>query len=63
MGCGAALKIGIRSARHPRIAIDSDGTYPASAVPQLRREVGGRYFAYGEGRVRRSPLQVARPEI
>ena len=35
-GYGAALKTGIRSARHPWIVvIDADGTYPASAVPQL----------------------------
>jgi glycosyltransferase involved in cell wall biosynthesis len=35
-GYGAALKTGIRSARHPWIAvIDADGTYPASAVPRL----------------------------
>src|SRR5689334_337081 len=35
-GYGAALKTGIRSARHPWIVvIDADGTYPASAVPLL----------------------------
>ena len=35
-GYGAALKTGIRAARHPWIAvIDGDGTYPASAVPRL----------------------------
>ena len=34
-GYGAALKTGIRSARHPWIVvIDVDGTYPASAVPR-----------------------------
>jgi glycosyltransferase involved in cell wall biosynthesis len=35
-GYGAALKTGIRAARHPWIAvIDADGTYPASDVPRL----------------------------
>ena len=35
-GYGAALKTGIRAARHPWIVvIDADGTYPASAVPRL----------------------------
>jgi glycosyltransferase involved in cell wall biosynthesis len=35
-GYGAALKTGIRAARHPWIVvIDADGTYPASAVPEL----------------------------
>jgi len=35
-GYGAALKIGIRHARHDRIVItDADGTYPASAIPSL----------------------------
>src|SRR5262249_53038246 len=35
-GYGAALKTGIRSARHPCIVvIDADGTYPAAAVPRL----------------------------
>ncbi len=35
-GYGAALKTGIRLARHPLLAIiDADGTYPAEALPQL----------------------------
>jgi glycosyltransferase involved in cell wall biosynthesis len=35
-GYGAALKTGIREARHPWIVvIDADGTYPASAIPRL----------------------------
>jgi hypothetical protein len=63
MGCGAALEIGIRSARQRWIvALDADGTYPASAVPRLRREVEERY-AHREGRVRRRPRQLERPEI
>jgi len=36
MGYGAALKTGIRRARHDVIAItDADGTYPAAALPDL----------------------------
>jgi glycosyltransferase involved in cell wall biosynthesis len=42
-GYGAALKTGIRSARHPWIVvIDADGTYPASAVPEDCRRIGLR---------------------
>jgi hypothetical protein len=35
-GYGAALKAGIRAARHPLVVImDADGTYPAAAIPAL----------------------------
>jgi glycosyltransferase involved in cell wall biosynthesis len=35
-GYGAALKTGIRAAKHDLLVItDADGTYPASAIPQL----------------------------
>ncbi len=35
-GYGAALKVGIGSARHDHIVIiDADGTYPVSAIPEL----------------------------
>ena len=35
-GYGAALKLGVRSARYPWILItDADGTYPTEAIPQL----------------------------
>jgi glycosyltransferase involved in cell wall biosynthesis len=35
-GYGAALKSGIKAARHDRIVIiDADGTYPATAIPAL----------------------------
>jgi glycosyltransferase involved in cell wall biosynthesis len=35
-GYGAALKAGIRRAKHDRLVItDADGTYPASAIPEL----------------------------
>ena len=39
-GYGAALKAGIRRARHDIILItDADGTYPASAIPRLLDEM------------------------
>ncbi|HUS69416.1 MAG TPA: glycosyltransferase family 2 protein [Anaerolineae bacterium] len=39
-GYGAALKSGIRQARHDWIAIiDADGTYPPSAMPTLLQEI------------------------
>ena len=35
-GYGAALKLGVRSARHPWILItDADGTYPVEAIPTI----------------------------
>jgi glycosyltransferase involved in cell wall biosynthesis len=35
-GYGAALKLGVRSARYPWILItDADGTYPTESIPQL----------------------------
>ncbi len=35
-GYGAALKLGVRSARHPWILItDADGTYPTESIPAL----------------------------
>ena len=40
-GYGAALKAGIRRARHETILItDADGTYPAEAIPRLLDEMG-----------------------
>lgn len=35
-GYGAALKAGIRKARHPMVVVmDADGTYPVNAIPRL----------------------------
>ena len=35
-GYGAALKLGVRSAKHPWILItDADGTYPVEAIPEI----------------------------
>ena len=37
-GYGAALKTGLRHARHPLIVItDADGTYPNERIPDLLR--------------------------
>lgn len=39
-GYGAALKTGIRAARHAVVGIiDADGTYPAAAVPEMLRRL------------------------
>ncbi|MBU0703268.1 MAG: glycosyltransferase family 2 protein [Chloroflexi bacterium] len=40
-GYGAALKTGIRQARHDTILIiDADGTYPCAMIPSLAAEIG-----------------------
>jgi len=40
MGYGAALKTGIRNAKHDTILItDADGTYPAEEIPRLLKEM------------------------
>jgi glycosyltransferase involved in cell wall biosynthesis len=47
-GYGAALKAGIRRARHEVIVItDADGTYPASAIPRLLAEMGAYDMVVG----------------
>ncbi len=62
-GYGAALKTGIREARHDIIVIlDADGTYPVEHVPQLVRALEHADMAVGarQGRDARIPL-VRRP--
>lgn len=62
-GYGAALKLGIRRARHPWILItDADGTYPPSAIPALLEAADGNAMVVGArtGETVRIPL-VRRP--
>jgi glycosyltransferase involved in cell wall biosynthesis len=62
-GYGAALKSGIRRARHPWILIiDADGTYPPAHVPEILRERSEHDMVVGAriGVERRIPL-VRRP--
>lgn len=47
-GYGAALKTGIRQARHDTIVIlDADGTYPCALIPRLAAEIGPYDMAVG----------------
>ena len=47
-GYGAALKSGIRRARHPLVAItDADGTYPSDRIPDLLRLMDGADMVVG----------------
>lgn len=47
-GYGAALKAGIRRARHDTVVItDADGTYPASAIPDLLGDLTGYDMVVG----------------
>jgi len=47
-GYGAALKTGIRQARHNIIVIlDADGTYPCAMIPRLVAEIGPYDMAVG----------------
>jgi len=47
-GYGAALKTGIRQARHDTIVIlDADGTYPSEMIPRLAAEIGPHDMAVG----------------
>jgi len=62
-GYGAALKLGIRRARHPWILItDADGTYPPSAIPALLEAADGNAMVVGArtGETVRIPL-IRRP--
>lgn len=62
-GYGAALKTGIRAARHATIVIiDADGTYPADAIPGLLADAEGYDMVVGArtGTSVRAPL-VRRP--
>lgn len=64
-GYGAALKTGIREARHDRIVIcDADGSYPVAAIPSLARAldqddmaVGSRTGGRQEGPWMRAPAR------
>lgn len=47
-GYGAALKTGIRQARHDVVIIlDADGTYPCEMIPRLAAEIGAYDMAVG----------------
>ena len=47
-GYGASLKRGVRAARHDWILIiDADGTYPASAIPDLLAQADGSEMVVG----------------
>jgi len=62
-GYGAALKTGIKRARHGLVAItDADGTYPNESIPELARLLGDRDMVVGArtGKNVRIPL-VRRP--
>lgn len=62
-GYGAAVKSGIREARHPWIAIiDADGTYPVANFADLlpRREYADMVVGSRQGRIRAIPW-VRRP--
>jgi glycosyltransferase involved in cell wall biosynthesis len=60
-GYGAALKTGIRQARHNWIAIiDADGTYPPSAIPLLLAESDGYDMVIGARMGQDIPL-IRRP--
>lgn len=55
-GYGAALKSGIRQARHDWVAIiDADGTYPPSALPTLLQEMQDYDMVVGA----RPPAEIA----
>ena len=57
-GYGAALKVGIRRARHETIVItDADGTYPAGAIPGLLEGLGEYEMVVGA----RTGSRVAMP--
>lgn len=64
-GYGAALKSGIRAARSPWILItDADGTYPASAIPEILAQtrdndmvVGARIGESVQGPILRRPAR------
>ena len=62
-GYGAALKLGVRAARHPWILItDADGTYPTDAIPELlaRGEFNSMVVGARTGETVKIPL-VRRP--
>ncbi len=55
-GYGKALKIGIREAKYPIIAIiDGDGTYPANLLPSLVKEIGKFDMVIGAREPRKIP--------
>lgn len=62
-GYGAALKAGIRAARHPLVVVmDADGTYPAAAVPGLVEGCAAADMVVGArtgSRVQAAPLRGA----
>lgn len=61
-GYGAAIKTGIRQARHDWIAIiDADGTYPPSAIPLLLAEESDGYDMVIGARTREDIPLVRRP--
>ncbi len=61
-GYGAAIKTGIRQARHDWIAIiDADGTYPPSAIPLLLSKASDGYDMVIGARTREDIPLVRRP--
>ncbi len=60
-GYGAALKLGIRHARHDWILItDADGTYPVSAIPGLLEAGSGNQMVVGARTGQTVKIQLAR---
>lgn len=62
-GYGAALKSGIRAARHPLVVVmDADGTYAAAAIPALIARCAGAEMVVGArigANVHATPLRSA----